>query len=258
MVELYELLNRGYFPKELPPPFNTSSFAKAVSGTIFDSHYAAFKGPAAAEYTPYNLARAGTLRRRLALINPILQFNLCRELESRWPAISAEIKTGSLGGITETALGGSGRAVISSTVDKFTSLRAANRATARFLLKTDISRFYHSIYTHSIAWAAHGKTVAKAERHSKGHYGNVLDKLVRKCQDDQTLGLPIGPDTSFILSEFVLAAAEKKFTEKIKRLNGFRHVDDYELCFETRSDAEQGLAALQESLTEFELALNPS
>lgn len=257
MVDLFDLLNRGYFPKELPPPFGTESYAKLVTtnfimGTLPDSF---MKTTTAAEYTPYNLARAGTLRRRLAVLNPIHYFNLCREVESHWPTI--KLKKSTLGGIIETELGTTGRAVISSTIDDFTSLRATSRATARFLLKTDISRFYHSIYTHSIPWAAHGKAAAKAD-HSPKLYGNVLDTLARRCQDNQTLGLPIGPDTSFILSELVLAAVDYNLQEKVKRLNGFRHIDDYELCFDTRSDAEQALAGLQESLTEFELALNPS
>ena len=33
-------------------------------------------------------------------------------------------------------------------------------------------------------------------------------------------------------------------------------MDDYELAFETRSDAEQALAVLEEALAEFELELN--
>lgn len=257
MIDVSDLLRRGYLPKELPPPFGTSSFADAVDIHYFVEPFpATFLDPSPAEYAPYNLARAGSLRRRLGVLNPILYFNLCRAIESNWPTISAILKNAPLSGIIETGPGKTGRAIISSTIDAFTSLRAKSRATARFLLKTDISRFYHSIYTHSIPWAAHGKAVAKAD-HSRKLYGNVLDMRARKCQDNQTLGLPIGPDTSFILSELVLAAVDQKFLDKMKKLNGFRHVDDYELCFDTRSDAEHALAALQESLTEFELALNP-
>ena len=31
---------------------------------------------------------------------------------------------------------------------------------ARYILKTDISQFYPSVYTHSIPWALHGKAIA--------------------------------------------------------------------------------------------------
>ncbi len=256
MVSLHDLLNRGYFPKELPPPFDTSSYALAISSNIATIPRSFLEAPSA-EYSSYNLARAGTLRRRLSVLNPIPYFKLCHEIQTRWPKIDAEIKKTPLAGMSEIPIGGTGRAVASSTLHAFTSLRAASRATARFLLRADISRFYHSVYTHAIPWAAHGKISAKAD-HSARLYGNVLDTCARKCQDNQTLGLPIGPDTSFILSELVLSVVDQILLRKIKRLNGFRHIDDYELCFDTRSEAEEALAALQEALTEFELALNPS
>ena len=35
------------------------------------------------------------------------------------------------------------------------------QATSDWLIKTDISRFYSSIYTHSIAWAAYEKDKVK-------------------------------------------------------------------------------------------------
>ncbi len=67
-------------------------------------------------------------------------------------------------------------------------------------MKTDLSRFYQTIYTHSLPWAIHGKAQAK-ENKENGLYGNKLDSCVRNTQDQQTIGLPVGPDTSFILSE---------------------------------------------------------
>ena len=100
MVDLQDLLTRGYFPKELPPPFDTTSFANTITANlIFDSLPTSFFSPPAAKYAHYNLARAGTLRRRLALLNPILYFNLCREVEAQWPLINEELKTAPLGGL---------------------------------------------------------------------------------------------------------------------------------------------------------------
>ena len=31
-LQLFDLLNKGYFPKELPPPFTTETYAKAFAG----------------------------------------------------------------------------------------------------------------------------------------------------------------------------------------------------------------------------------
>ncbi|TKB72960.1 MAG: RNA-directed DNA polymerase [Nitrospira sp.] len=259
MLTVSSLLEKGYFPKELPPPFTTAKFAEVMTKHA-QSLPGNFGTPPSARLTMYNLARPGTLRRTLGIPNPVVYYNLCLEVKNNWKDIESQLKRSTLAGVTATKPGGNGRAVISSHLDKFTSLRATSRASARYLLKADISRFYPSIYTHSIPWAVHGKLIAKANRNKKKKdalYGDALDKWARKCQDDQTMGLPIGPDTSFILSELVLAAVDETLSTKVKKLKGFRHVDDYELCFNTMSGAQKALATLQEGLTQFELALNP-
>ncbi|MCV5837901.1 RNA-directed DNA polymerase, partial [Escherichia coli] len=79
--------------------------------------------------------------------------------------------------------------------------------------KTDISRFYHSIYTHSIAWTYHTKDISKRNR-SNSLFGNVLDKHSQDSQDGQTIGLPIGPDTSLIIAESLLSNIDLKLSEK--------------------------------------------
>ena len=64
--------------------------------------------------------------------------------------------------------------------------RAFCRASARYLLQTDIDNFYPSIYTHVIPWALHTKSAAKQRRHNYNLAGNVLDYIVRNSQDQQT------------------------------------------------------------------------
>jgi len=61
----------------------------------------------------------------------------------------------------------------------------------RYVLLTDINRFYGSIYTHSIAWALHTKSTAKSNR-TLSLLGNKIDYWVRMGQDQQTVGIPIG------------------------------------------------------------------
>lgn len=72
----------------------------------------------------------------------------------------------------------------------------------------DINRFYGSIYSHSIPWAALGKTEALKQHKAKTldkHWSSELDRLVRACNRNQTIGIPIGPDTSRVVSELVLS-----------------------------------------------------
>ena len=105
------------------------------------------------------------------------------------------------------------------------------RATGmRFALRTDLSRYYQAIYTHSIPWAIHGKSTAKANR---GHalYGNLIDACVRNSQDQQTLGIPIGPRSSDLIAETIGAALDRELQERLGSLRGTRYIDDFHLYF---------------------------
>jgi hypothetical protein len=80
----------------------------------------------------------------------------------------------------------------------------------RFIAKTDISRFYHSIYTHSIPWALHGKEASKADRRAQSAKVpfNRLDQIMQFGQDGQTIGIPVGSDTSRITAELISTAID--------------------------------------------------
>jgi hypothetical protein len=131
------------------------------------------------------------------------------------------------------------------------------RQTSKYLLRADIARFYPSIYTHSIPWALHGHAAAKTNFKTAASLGNSLDYFVRMGQSRQTVGIPVGPDTSWLLSEVILVAVELAF----KRRHGSNPagsvvIDDFEIGFKTLTEAEQGLADLEAALNEFELSLN--
>ena len=70
-LTLETLLSRGYLPQELPPPFASEALAKFVvaekpKGFPFVSNPARTSIPEV-----FNLARTGTLRRELSILNPI-------------------------------------------------------------------------------------------------------------------------------------------------------------------------------------------
>lgn len=125
-----------------------------------------------------------------------------------------------------------------------------------YLLKADISRFYHSIYTHSIPWALHTKATAKVNRR-RGLIGNAIDEDIRNTRDGQTIGIPIGPDTSRIVSEIIVTAIDQSLETKLPYLAGVRYVDDLYLYFKTLADLDRGHSTLQNVLSDFELELNP-
>jgi hypothetical protein len=202
-----------------------------------------------------NLARSGSLRRKLSIPNPINFYQQAVAVCDNWREIRAHCRTSTIS-LTAPVYSRSHARPIAwkSPFSVLPHARAKARAGARYSLVTDIASFYPSIYTHSIPWALHGKDVAKRNRSSLSLAGNLLDLVVRNGQDMQTTGVPIGPDTSIVFSEIVLSTIDSK----LKSLGGkgFRFVDDIEFGFRTLSEAESAMALLQEATSGMELQLN--
>jgi hypothetical protein len=94
-------------------------------------------------------------------------------------------------------------------------------ATSDWLVKTDISRFYPTIYTQSIAWAAYGKERVKNNiKLYEGSLADRLDVLVRACNRNQTMGIPIGPETSRVIAEVISARIDSDFQRSMPRISG--------------------------------------
>lgn len=262
MLDLGALIARGYFARELPPPFTTKPFAALVAlnpAALPSAFNLNTKSPFIAQMAIHNLAAPGRLRRRLGIPNPVSYCQLAALVVKNWNAIVAHCQQSPLS-LTCPGPDASGK----RAVDRKISLeerpihRAQVRSTARVILHTDISQFYPSLYTHSIPWALHSKAVAKAQKNVPTLLGNALDRCMRNAQDQQTTGIPIGPDTSLIIAEIVLTTADLHLAQQIQApLNGFRYIDDYELGFSNYAEAETALSVLQGVLTEFELQLNP-
>lgn len=251
MATAVNLLTRGYFPRELPPPFTTEAFGAfvAVSRATL---------PAQREWTrcvSHNLARPGSFRRPLKIPNPVHHLPLAEEIERQWPTLVAQFRRSRLSAsvpmVRRTILD---RALVPRLSHRVLSrLRARRFVGTRYFLRTDINQFYPSIYTHSIPWALHGKAFAKANIGATA--GDAIDRALRNQQDGQSVGVPIGPDCSLVVAEAILAAVDVALARLQPR--GLRHVDDYEIGFGTLAEAEATLTELQGLLAEYELNLNP-
>lgn len=128
-------------------------------------------------------------------------------------------------------------------------------------VKTDISRYYPTIYTHAIAWALYGKAKAKSNLYDKAfnaQFGCRLDKHIRDCQGKQSVGLPIGPDTSRIVGEIIGVALERELHKKIEELNlrALRYVDDLTIGFSSSESADAIVSKMQTAFAHFELDMN--
>jgi hypothetical protein len=259
-LTLFSLLEKGYFPRELPPSFNTKSYATYLAAPGVTAPKGKFTSkPSYSMQTTHNLARSGGLRRNLSIPNPKHFYLLADHIVTNWANIKAKTDRSPYS-MTKPVEIGTDRAItpehgLSERVNKQAELRSSNR----FIIRADVSRFFPSIYTHSIPWALMGKSIAKSAHTTNtlvNTWQDMCDKYSQKINNNQTIGIPIGPDTSRLLAEIIMAEIDVLLAKKFKRLKGLRFIDDYEFACPTRAEAEKILYYLQYLLNEYELALN--
>lgn len=255
MPTIYGIISRGYLPKELPPSFTSKICGKVLANNLSTLPSDFKNRDRVSKNVTHNLLARGSLRRRLGIPNPTNFFRLASFVVYNWNLLTS-ITTKSHISLTTPVAERHPRTIGSSFTFPGRDNRSADvRSKSRYVLKADINQFYHSIYTHSISWAIHGKDVAKAKRNVRTLPGNVLDRLVRNSQDGQSIGIPIGPDTSLLIAEIILSVNDVTLSTKgIK--NAFRVIDDYEFGCDSLTDAEEIRETLQELLNEYQLVLN--
>jgi hypothetical protein len=158
MVLAVDMMRSGYFPKELPPVFSTSQFAEFARSWV-PTGFTKWT-----EATTYNLVRSGGLRRPLLIPNPVSFWAIAKECARSWCEIST-ICADSTFSASKPVLGRdeSQRALTADLTNRKRWIRRMElMSSSRFVVRTDVSQFYPSVYTHSIPWALVGKSVAKA------------------------------------------------------------------------------------------------
>lgn len=254
------LLEAGYFPEELPPPFHTSDLAKYRESV--SKAWSSLPGEyPKTTYETYGKPRIKRLRRHLAIVNPIAQLHLSELVADHWIEIRTHLKTSKHSIEIPEIEGGRARAVSPPDFALVALRRTEIAAAFNHALVSDISRFYGTLYTHAIPWALHGKRWCKKNLNKPVYdasLGARLDKAVRKGQDNQTIGIPVGPDTSRIISEIVGVAIDHHAQETLKldRTRAFRHVDDWYIGFDNAGEAEDAVATLATGCRDYELELN--
>lgn len=256
-TRLRRLLDRGFYPVELPPVFRTRRYSNVAtlvpqsltysgSTTFFDG--ATFKGHL----------------RTFGVINPISYLYLSRHIADNWGHISAVLKLSNCTGARPKfpALAEGGRAITVASIASQSSARRHLASSYPVITSLDINRFYGSIYTHSIPWAALGKESAKAAHANgslAGTWSDTLDRLARNCNQRQTIGIAIGPDTSRIVSELLLTRIDRELIAAGSGLVSsqiFHNIDDYQIGALNISGAEDAQSVFVRTIARYELRLN--
>ena len=133
------------------------------------------------------------------------------------------------------------------------------------VLITDITDCYGSIYTHSIAWALHGKEDAREHRNDNPQtlIGCIIDNLIQSMSYRQTNGIPQGSVLMDFIAEMVLGYADLMLSKSINESNAkdidykiLRYRDDYKIFANTQEDTVKIAKILSEVLADLNLKLN--
>lgn len=249
------LITKGYFPQEIVPWFNTDKLISIKE--IILSNIDTYSSPRVSKPCKYSMPKGKHARRNLSIPNPYHQFKLCKIISEHWSEIRDIISYSKMSLTIPSIKAKSHRALSRKfSFSEISEKILVSSSSSRYMLKTDISRYYSTIYTHSIPWAIHTKETAKSKKRDMSLLGNKLDSAVQGCQDGQTNGIPIGPDTSLIISELLCSVLDKEVHNRIRYKNAFRYIDDYFMFFDSYADAEKAFFELHKIIREYELELN--
>ena len=261
---LKALLGAGYFPEELPPSFTTADFAK-YRRAIGNAWAGLQNYPDYAKTSPerFSIPKVTDWRRELAIVNPIAQYHVAKLIADDWPQISKHLTSYSFG-VEEIVIKSDEIRAVSTPDFRLVALRHSEiSAIHNHALVADISRFYGTLYTHAIPWGLHTKKWAKANLNNGPAYeaslGARLDKAIRKGQDNQTIGIPVGPDTSRIIAEIVAVSIDARVQAELKLAADsiVRNVDDWYIGFDNAGQAEEAIAVLAAAARDYELEIHP-
>jgi hypothetical protein len=252
------ILTRGYFPKEMPPAFFTERFA----------HYAATAAGRATilAYNPtdnftecvkYRLARSGSDSRSLQLPHPVSFARLTALIAKHFGRLLKKASRSKFARSRPHYVTDRDRAIEPAfKPSNLAREKAAIRAGSSFLLQADVSQFYPTLYTHAVGWAVDPQLRARKNWRNGNFLGKTIDQALMDSDGKLSQGIPIGTDISFLLSEVVLAQVDR--ATGFPKEKSYRWFDDYEIAFDTREQAENGLKILRREFDKFRLRLNPA
>lgn len=254
------IMENGFYPKEVPPCFQVKNFFDTAQKlNLLDPGSNLALGDL--ELARFNATKKGAQRRVFSCPNPIFFIRIAQFLGRHRHQISDHLRTKgkhySLSIPTIDDVGHRPRAIRITSFEEFDKAKRRKLSVYPFLVKADTLRFYPSIYTHTLSWAYYGKEEAKKRRFDKNLIMNQLDKIVCSAQQGQTIGIPVGPDTSRIIAEILSVAVDEQFRNNLARPpNGVRLVDDIVFGAKNEAHARQILNAYRDALRFFELDIN--
>ena len=272
---LFFFLDSNHYYKEALPSY--INFSKILSSTnnFLSAHPNILNQTHPENYENVNYIIASNKDgkydwRPFELINPILYVQLARTIteKTHWQdickrfkdfAVNPDIECMSIP-VVENTLQTNQKAQILAWWENIEQRSIELSLDYEYLVETDITNCYGSVYTHSIAWALHTKDIAKQQRKDK-LIGNIIDKYIRSMRYGQTNGIPQGSVLMDFIAEMVLGYIDILLSDRIKANNItdyhiLRYRDDYKIFVNNPHTGEHILKIITEVLAEFGMKPN--
>ncbi|WP_412074111.1 RNA-directed DNA polymerase [Tritonibacter mobilis] len=258
------LISHGFFAPELPPCFVSHDLAKfresiwkKIEAVPAQNQNKSGAKQFISEPCWFYFPRFGRDDRKHGVLNPISYLAVSKTISDNFVELRKITRASPISSSPLVFDWGGRRALFRASVDLRDDFRVDLSTRRENFAIADIRAFFHSIYTHAIPWAIYGKAFAKKNR-KLTHFGNLLDLYCRNAQDGQTIGLPVGPDTSRLIAEVLACALDQKLMElvEIGPRDASRYIDDFTIGVDTNHTGSEVIAALRNAASHFELELN--
>lgn len=267
----------SYFKEDLPEYFNFEKFIKQVDK--FQNGFDISKaGNNNTSYVIYHNKDGKYAWRKFQLIHPIVYIKLVDIIAENWDFIQDHFKKNKTSNISYCPIYKKNvkhkkqkKTQILAYLEDIEKESIKKSLDFKYLTKLDIADCYSSVYTHSVGWALHTKSVAKinrknsflkkAKKTDKILFGNDIDFLLRSMQSGQTNGIPQGSVLMDFIAEIILVYIDKLLDDKLinEEITDYkiiRYRDDYRIFTKEKNENEKIVKTLSEVLIDFNFKLN--
>ena len=258
---LSALLQYNFLPtqkrarEEVPPIYTSVAFTPGVAKKLVAGKKRKSDGYHGFDAVDYKLTRFNGVSRSCSIPHPTPYASLAIAIHEHWDKL--EYITTNKNSYIRPRTHSDGRLII---MDYERSFEATRRTLVkafgrRFMVHTDIANCFPSVYSHALPWAAVGFAHAKKHKSPKhsGEWFNVLDLKLRSMKRGETQGVAIGPATSNIVSEAILARIDETLSKEFLYV---RFIDDYTAYCTNEDQAQEFIRRLSQELAACKMLLN--
>lgn len=263
------ILEDGYYPEPyvLPPCFKISNFE--LQQEKFEKKGYTDKNWKSENLATISFPKTGLIQRVFGIIHPYRYHDIVWELMNDWDKLlsilfNPDNEIYSYSFPIALTINNQGKLRSGRMIYEFLEMAEKDLVAEAFkyklLTKIDITNFYNSVYTHTIAWAWCGDRYKALSDTNLNFTGSRIDKLIQYSNDKRTNGIPVGPVLSDLIVEIILSERDTFITQKIKEKGvdflATRFKDDYRILCNSQEDSDKIIRIVIEALNEFNLQVN--